>query len=92
LTSRKYGDEIKRDLKPIYTAVNAEAARAALDELTDKWGDRYPAVIRLWESAWEEFTDAAGAPYLHSRSWTGGPSGPGVISRPSRPRSSVSTS
>lgn len=55
LTSRKYWDEIKRDLKPIYTAVNADAARVSLDELADKWGGRYPAVIRLWESAWEEF-------------------------------------
>jgi putative transposase len=55
LTSRKYWDELKRDLKPIYTAINATAARAAFDELADKWGDRYPAVIRLWNNAWEEF-------------------------------------
>jgi len=55
LTSRKYWDELKRDVKPIYTAVNATAARAAFDELTDKWGQRYPAVIRLWTNAWEEF-------------------------------------
>jgi putative transposase len=55
LTSRKYWDEIKRDVKPIYTAVNAAAARAAFDELTDKWGQRYPAVIRLWGNAWAEF-------------------------------------
>ncbi len=55
LTSRKYWDEIKRDIKPIYTAVNAKAARVAFDELTDKWGQRYPAVIRLWDNAWAEF-------------------------------------
>ena len=55
LTSRKYWDEIKRDLKPIYTAVNAAAARAAFDELAEKWGSRYPAVIRLWDNAWDEF-------------------------------------
>ena len=55
LTSRKYWDEIKRDLRPIYTAVNAAAARAAFDELDHKWGQRYPAVIRLWRNAWEEF-------------------------------------
>lgn len=29
LTSRKYRDELKRDIKPIYTAVNATAARVA---------------------------------------------------------------
>ena len=55
LTSRKYWDELKRDLRPIYTAVNATAARAAFDELADKWGARYPAVIRLWNNAWAEF-------------------------------------
>jgi len=55
LTSRKYWDEIKRDIKPIYTAVNASAARVAFDELSEKWGQRYPAVIRLWDNAWSEF-------------------------------------
>jgi len=55
LTSRRYWDEIKRDIKPIYTAVNATAARVAFDELADKWGARYPAVIRLWDNAWAEF-------------------------------------
>jgi putative transposase len=53
--SKKYWDELSRDLKPIYTAVNAEAAAAALDDLDAKWGTRYPAVIRLWRNAWEEF-------------------------------------
>jgi putative transposase len=55
LTSRHYWDEIKRDIKPIYTAVNASAARVAFDELGAKWGPRYPAMIRLWANAWEEF-------------------------------------
>jgi putative transposase len=55
LTSRRYWDELKRDIKPIYTAVNATAARAAFDDLADKWGSRYPAVIRLWDNAWAEF-------------------------------------
>jgi transposase-like protein len=32
LTSRRYWDELKRDIRPIYTAVNAAAARAAFDE------------------------------------------------------------
>jgi transposase-like protein len=55
LTSRRYWDELKRDIKPIYTAVNATAARAAFDDLAEKWGGRYPAVIRLWDNAWSEF-------------------------------------
>lgn len=52
LTSRKDIDAIKRDIKPIYTAVNADAALAALD---DKWGKKYGAMIRLWRNAWTEF-------------------------------------
>jgi transposase-like protein len=49
--SRKYWDELSRDLKPIYQAVNADAAAAALDDLDAKWGKRYPAIIRLWRNA-----------------------------------------
>jgi putative transposase len=55
LASKKDWAALKRDVKPIYTAVNAGAARAALEELTDKWGSQYGAVIRLWNNAWEEF-------------------------------------
>jgi putative transposase len=55
LASRRDWDALKRAVKPIYTAVNATAARAAFDDLTEKWGRRYPAIIRLWDNAWEEF-------------------------------------
>ena len=53
--SRKYWDELAGDLKPIYQADTPDAAAAALDELEAKWGKRYPAIIRLWRSAWSEF-------------------------------------
>jgi len=55
LASKKDWDALRRDVKPIYTAVNATAAKAALDDVEDTWGKRYPAVIRLWTNAWEEF-------------------------------------
>jgi putative transposase len=55
LTSRRYWDELKRDIKPIYTAVNEVAARSAFEAMTAKWGQRYPAVVRLWDNAWNEF-------------------------------------
>jgi len=55
LASKRDWDALKRDLKPIYTAVNASAARAALDDLAEKWGTRYGAIIRLWHNAWEQF-------------------------------------
>lgn len=48
--------EGEKDVRPIYTAPNEAAARVALEELTEKWGRQYRAIIRLWENAWEEFT------------------------------------
>ncbi len=43
---------IAKDLKPIYTAPSESAALAAFGE---KWEQRYPAIIKLWENAWAEF-------------------------------------
>jgi transposase-like protein len=55
LASKRDWDALKRDIRPVYTAVNAAAARDAMDQVTETWGARYPAVIRLWDSAWEQF-------------------------------------
>ena len=55
LSSRRDWDAIKRAIRPIYTAVNAGAARQAFDELADTWGRRYPAITKLWDNAWNEF-------------------------------------
>jgi len=55
LASKRDWDALRRDVKPICTAVNAEAARAALDGLAETWGQRYGAIIRLRENAWQEF-------------------------------------
>lgn len=53
--SRKYWDKISTDLKPIYTAPTAAQARLRWEEFAEKWGTPYPAIVTLWESAWEEF-------------------------------------
>jgi transposase-like protein len=55
LASKRDWDALKRDVAPIYTATNAAAARSALDDLTDRWGKKYAAIVRLWENAWNEF-------------------------------------
>ena len=55
LTSRVDHGAIKRDLRPIYTAPNADAALVALDDLEEKWGSKHRAMIRLWRNAWTEF-------------------------------------
>jgi putative transposase len=55
LASKRDWPALQRDVAPIYTAVNAAAARVAFDHLADAWGQRYPAVVRLWDNAWDEF-------------------------------------
>src|SRR6266496_2099192 len=55
LASKRDWDAMKRAVKPIYTAVNAAAARAAFEELAETWEQRYPAIIKLWDNAWAEF-------------------------------------
>jgi len=54
--SRKYWDQLAKDLRTIYTAPSVEAAWAAFEELEEKWGKPYPAIPKLWRAAWEEFT------------------------------------
>ena len=44
-----------RDLKPIYTAVNAAQAQVRMDDFADKWNAKYPAAVKLWRNAWPEF-------------------------------------
>lgn len=53
--SRRDWDAIGKDLRPIYTAPTETAAAARFAEFTDTWGSRYPAIIRLWQAAWDEF-------------------------------------
>ena len=55
LVGRQDWDAVKRDIKPIYAAPSPDAALVAMDDLQEKWGRKYGAMIRLWRSAWEEF-------------------------------------
>jgi Transposase, Mutator family len=47
---------LAKDLRTIYTAADEAAAAAALDAFAATWGDRYPAIIKLWRAHWEQFT------------------------------------
>jgi putative transposase len=53
--SKAHWYELARDLRTVYTAQTEQAARERFDEFAGKWGERYPAIIRLWVSAWAEF-------------------------------------
>jgi transposase-like protein len=54
--SKKYWVPLTRDLKLIYTAADQAAAAAALEAFAASWGDRYPAIVKLWRAHWEQFT------------------------------------
>jgi putative transposase len=53
---RQHWDAIAKALKPVYTAPTEAAAKERFADFTEAWGVRYPAIIRLWEHAWAEFT------------------------------------
>ncbi len=53
--SRKYWDQIARDLRPVYTAPTEAAAKARFEEFAEKWCTMYPAIRKLCENAWSEF-------------------------------------
>jgi putative transposase len=50
---RREREQVARDLKPIYTAIDADAAQAALEAFDDKWGSRFPVITQAWLNAWE---------------------------------------
>ncbi len=50
---RREREQVARDLKPIYTAINAEAAHAELETFDEKWGTRFPVITQGWLNAWE---------------------------------------
>jgi transposase-like protein len=54
--ARQDWDKIAKLLKPVCTAPTEEAALERFAEFADAWGREYPAVVKLWENAWEEFT------------------------------------
>jgi transposase-like protein len=53
--ARQDWDRMAKDLRPIYTAVNAEQAADRLQEFAETWQAKYPAAVRLWRNAWNEF-------------------------------------
>ena len=48
--------QVARDLKPIYTAIDADAAQQALERFDEKWGQRFPVITQAWLNAWEYVT------------------------------------
>ena len=53
---RQDWDAIAKALKPVYTAPTESAALERFYEFVEVWGTKYPAIVRMWENAWAEFT------------------------------------
>jgi putative transposase len=53
---RRQYEQVTKDLKPIYTAIDAEHAAQALEEFDQKWGQLLPPVVQAWRQAWDYVT------------------------------------
>jgi putative transposase len=54
--SRKQYEQVTKDLRPIYTAIDADAALLELEAFEEKWGKQIPVIGHAWRSAWEHIT------------------------------------
>jgi transposase-like protein len=50
--SYKDSKEFARDLKTVYRAVDEKTGYENLQELKNKWGDKYPVSLKSWEENW----------------------------------------
>src|SRR5579859_3774649 len=50
---RRGYDQVVKDLKPIYTATDVDAAAEALERFDQKWGQQLPPVVKAWRENWE---------------------------------------
>lgn len=48
--------EFISELKPVYKAATKELAELNLEKLAEKWGKKYPIVIRSWQSNWHKLS------------------------------------
>ena len=48
--------EFVNDMKPIYQAATIQEAHRALENLEQKWIDKYPHSIQSWKRNWDELT------------------------------------
>ncbi|CAG4997311.1 IS256 family transposase ISSba9 [Dyadobacter sp. CECT 9275] len=45
-----------QDLKTVYQAPTKDKAELELDKLNDKWGPKYPVVIKSWQNNWHKLS------------------------------------
>jgi putative transposase len=45
-----------QDLKTVYQAATKDKAELEFEKLNDKWGVRYPVVIKFWQNNWHKLS------------------------------------
>jgi putative transposase len=53
---RRQYEQVTKDLRPIYTAIDADHAMHALEAFEEKWGKQIPVIGQAWRNAWEHVT------------------------------------
>jgi Transposase, Mutator family len=53
--SKRDWGPLTKDLRLIYIVVDESTAEAGLDGFEQRWGQRYPAIVKLWRTHWAEF-------------------------------------
>ena len=48
--------KVTADLKPIYQAASEDLGRQQLQVFTEKWGSKYPLIVRSWDNNWAELS------------------------------------
>src|SRR5215210_2830190 len=48
--------KVAAELRPVYAAVNVEAAEQELAAFDEKWGQRYPMIAESWRQRWDYIT------------------------------------
>lgn len=52
----KDSKEVMKDVKLIYKSVNKELAEEHLNALEEKWGKKYPVIIKSWRNNWHKLS------------------------------------
>ena len=47
---------LAKDLRPVYTAANADDALVELERFDEQWGARYPMIAAAWRRDWQHIT------------------------------------
>lgn len=53
-TTDKDSREVAADLKTIYQSATVLEAEAALDTFEEKWGQKYPTIVKQWRTQWTD--------------------------------------